>query len=133
MKSGHTIYVTVNSPSSPAFAIPDLVDNSSYREAEAKLAAMGFKMLPPKLVAGEKDWVYGILCRGRRVSAGDMVSIDNPLTLMIGNGEYDSDEIQLDYIEPEYRLGEDDEAETPQRGTYQEQDDFEEIKEVTGQ
>lgn len=132
VKAGHTIYVTVNSPSSPSFAIPDLVDNSSFREAEAKLAAMGFKMLPPKLVAGEKDWVYGILCRGRRVSAGDMVSIDLPLTLMIGSGEYDSDEIELDYIEPEYRLGEDDEAEMPS-GTYQETDDFEEIKEATGQ
>jgi hypothetical protein len=54
-------------------------------------------------VAGEKDWVYGVLCRGRRVSAGDHVSIDNPLTLMIGSGTYDSGE-ELDYIEPEYRL-----------------------------
>ena len=28
VKSGHTVYVTVNSPSSPTFPIPDLVDNS---------------------------------------------------------------------------------------------------------
>jgi hypothetical protein len=103
VKMGHTVYVTVNSPSSPSFAIPDIVDNSSYREAEAKLMALGFKLLPPQEVAGEKDWVYGVLCRGRRVSAGDRVSIDNPLTLMIGSGEYDSDE-EIDYIEPEYRL-----------------------------
>ena len=27
VKEGHTIYVTVNSPSSPTFAIPDIVDN----------------------------------------------------------------------------------------------------------
>ena len=53
VKLGHTIYVTVNSPSSPSFAIPDI--------------------------------------------------IDNPLTLMIGSGEYDSDE-EIDYIEPEYRM-----------------------------
>ncbi|MCR5471305.1 PASTA domain-containing protein [Xylanibacter ruminicola] len=103
VKSGHTIYVTVNSPSSPSFAIPDVVDNSSYREAEAKLMALGFKLLPPKLVEGEKDWVYGILCRGRRVSTGDHVSIESPLTLMIGSGTYDSDE-EIDYIEPEYQL-----------------------------
>ena len=95
--------MTVNSPSSPSFPIPDVVDNSSYREAEAKLTALGFKLLPPQEVAGEKDWVYGILCRGHRVSAGDHVSIDNPLTLLIGSGEYDSDE-DIDYIEPEYRL-----------------------------
>ena len=36
VKAGHAIYVTVNSPSSPTFAIPDIVDNSSYREAEAR-------------------------------------------------------------------------------------------------
>ena len=133
VKSGHTIYVTVNSPSSPSFAIPDLVDNSSFREAEAKLAAMGFKLLPPKLVAGEKDWVYGILCRGRRVSVGDMISIDTPLTLMIGSGDYDSDDLEIDYIEPEYRLGEDDESEVTSGGHYEERDDFEEIKEATEQ
>ena len=76
VKSGHTIYVTVNSPSSPTFAIPDIVDNSSFREAEAKLMAMGFRLTEPQKVVGEKDWVYGIICRGRRVSNGDRVPID---------------------------------------------------------
>ena len=103
VKEGHTIYVTVNSPSSPSFAIPDVVDNSSFREAEAKLTALGFKLLPPQEVPGEKDWVYGILCRGHRVSAGDHISIDSPLTLVIGSGTYDSEE-EIDYIEPEYRM-----------------------------
>jgi beta-lactam-binding protein with PASTA domain len=102
VKEGHTIYVTVNSPSSPSFAIPDVIDNSSFREAEAKLTAIGFKLEPPQQVEGEKDWVYGILCRGRRVSMGDRISIDSPLTLLIGNGHYSSEE-EIDYIEPEYR------------------------------
>ena len=131
VKSGHTVYVTVNSPSSPTFPIPDLVDNSSYREAEAKLGAMGFRLLPPKLVPGEKDWVYGILCRGRRVTAGDMISIETPLTLMIGSGSYDDEDLDLDYIEPEYSLGQGDDAEVT--GTYQEGDDFKAIRELTGQ
>ena len=103
VKLGHTIYVTINSPSSPSVAIPDIIDNSSYREAEAKLLALGFKLTPPQQVAGEKDWVYGVLCRGRRIASGENVSIDNPLTLMIGSGTYDSDE-EIDYIEPEYRM-----------------------------
>lgn len=103
VKLGHTIYVTINSPSSPSVVIPDIIDNSSYREAEAKLTALGFKLTPPQQVAGEKDWVYGVLCRGRRIASGDNVSIDNPLTLMIGSGTYDSDE-EIDYIEPEYRM-----------------------------
>ncbi len=102
VKEGHVVYVTVNSPSSPTFAIPDVVDNSSFREAEAKLMALGFKLLPPQYVSGEKDWVYGILCRGRRVSTGDYVSIETPLTLLVGSGQYDSDEDI--YIEPEYRM-----------------------------
>ena len=116
VKEGHTVYVTVNSPSSPSFAIPDVVDNSSYREAEAKLMALGFKLLPPKEVTGEKDWVYGILCNGRRVSAGDHVSIDKPLMLLIGNGQYSDDEI--DYVEPEYQMMQGGEV-----------DEFEEVKE----
>ena len=103
VKQGHTVYVTVNSPSSPTFAIPDVVDNCSFREAEAKLMAIGFKLQPPQYVSGEKDWVYGILCKGRRVSTGDHVSIDTPLTLMVGSGVYDAGD-EIDYIEPEYRM-----------------------------
>ena len=122
VKEGHTIYVTVNSPSSPSFSIPDVVDNSSYREAEAKLMAIGFKLLPPKYVPGEKDWVYGILSRGRRVSTGDMVSIDSPLTLIIGSGMYDSEEEDFDYVEPGYQQFMTDESAT-------EMDEFEEITE----
>lgn len=94
VKQGHVVYVTVNSPSSPSFPIPDIVDNSSFREAEAKLMAMGFKLLPPKYVVGEKDWVYGIMSRGRQIGTGDMVSTGTPLTLLVGNGHYgDSDDI----------------------------------------
>lgn len=100
VKMGHTIYVTVNSPSSPTVAIPDIIDNSSVREATAKLTALGFKLLEPKIVTGEKDWVYGLLCRGRRVSAGDRISIDLPLTLMVGNGEYEDIGPEMDYGEP---------------------------------
>ena len=106
VKPGHIIYVTVNSPSSPSFAIPDIIDNSSYREAEAKLMALGFKLLPPKRIIGERDWVYGILSRGRRLSTGDHVPIDTPLTLLIGNGQFGDDE-DIDYTEPEhYFMGE---------------------------
>lgn len=103
VKEGHIIYVSVNTSSSPSFAIPDVIDNSSFREAEAKLAALGFQLTPPQEQAGEKDWVYGILCRGRRVAAGDRISIDNPLTLIIGSGTYDSEE-DFDYVEPEYKM-----------------------------
>ena len=119
VKEGHTVYVTVNSPSSPTFAIPDIVDNSSLREAEAKLTAMGFRLAPTQRVTGEKDWVYGILCRGRRVSNGDRVPIDYPLTLMVGSGAYDESS-DVDYIDGGYSSNETDEGDV---------DEFEEVTE----
>ncbi len=127
VKSGHTIYVTVNSPSSPTFAIPDIVDNSSFREAEAKLMAMGFRLTEPQKVVGEKDWVYGIICRGRRVSNGDRVAIDYPLTLMIGTGSYDEDDAALDeYVEPTYEVDPIEEMNSPSAT-----DEVDEFVEVT--
>ena len=113
VKQGHIIYVTVNSPHSPTFAIPDIVDNSSLREAEARLMAMGFRLTAPQLIDGEKDWVYGILCQGRRISNGDRIPIDYPLTLMVGKGTFDDADSIL-YVEP---VGE------------SEIDEFEEVKE----
>ena len=100
VKQGHTIYVTVNSPSSPTVAIPDIIDNSSVREATAKLTALGFKLLEPQIVIGERDWVYGIVSRGRRLNAGDRISIEQPLTLLIGSGEYDSVGSDIEVTEP---------------------------------
>lgn len=86
VKTGRTIYVTVNSLQSPRVAIPDLIDNCSYREAEFRLKAVGFTVLPPKVIEGEKDWVYGIQAGGRNLQTGDMVSTESPLTLVIGRG-----------------------------------------------
>lgn len=117
VKQGHTIYVTVNSPSSPTFAIPDIIDNSSAREATAKLTAMGFKLLTPKYVDGEKDWVYGVICRGKRLSVGDHVQIDHPLTLIIGDGKYADGFADVDFVEDEDELG----------GMGGEEDEFEEV------
>ena len=116
VKQGHTIYVTVNSPSSPTVAIPDIIDNSSVREATAKLTALGFKLLEPQIVIGERGWVYGIVSRGRRLNAGDRISIEQPLTLLIGSGEYDGVGSDIEITEPE-----DVHFDTP------ETDDFEEV------
>lgn len=119
VKSGHTIYVTINSSNSPSVAIPDVVDNCSYREAEAKLISLGFKVLPPQYVTGEKDWVYGVSCNGRKVSTGERISIEQPLTLLVGSGQYGADE-ELNVI------GGDDALMQSGNG---EVDDFEEVTE----
>lgn len=99
VKAGHIIYVTINSDHSPTITIPDVIDNSSLREAMAKLTAMGFKLGPPQYIAGEEDWVYGILVKGRHVVAGDKVSIDAVLTIQVGNGQRDSSD-SIDFVDP---------------------------------
>lgn len=86
VKSGHIIRLTVNASHTPTLAIPDIIDNSSLREAMARLKAMGFKLGLPQFVEGEKDWVYGILANGRPVSAGDRVSVETTLIIQAGSG-----------------------------------------------
>lgn len=99
VKEGRTIYVTINSTSSPTVKIPDIIDNSSYREAQARLTAIGFHLLEPKIIEGERDWVYGVMAGNRSLQAGDMISIETPLTLVIGSGtqeEEDEESVMLD-------------------------------------
>ena len=98
VKSGHVIYLTVNASHTPTLTVPDLIDNSSLREAMAKLQAMGFKLTNPMFVEGEKDWVYGLVVRGRRIKAGDRVGIDDFITIQVGNGQRDSTE-EIDYTD----------------------------------
>lgn len=99
VKSGHVIYVTINSDHSPRITIPDVIDNSSLREAMAKLTAMGFKLGSPEYVPGEQDWVYGILVKGKHVVAGDKVSVDDVLIIQVGNGRRDSAD-SFDVVDP---------------------------------
>lgn len=87
VKSGHVIYVTINAEHTPTLSIPDVIDNSSLREAMAKLTAMGFKLGQPQYISGEQDWVYGILVNGQHVVAGDRVPVNATLIIQVGNGQ----------------------------------------------
>lgn len=108
VKEGHTIYVTINATETPVITLPDVIDNSSLREAMARLTAMGFKLGPPEFISGEKDWVYGILVNGRHVSYGDKVPVDAKLILQVGNGLLDASD-SINYVDP--YVPEDDEEE----------------------
>lgn len=94
VKEGRTIYVKVSSQTMPTVEIPDLINNSSYRRAKARLQSLAFILEEPKLIDGEKDWVYGIECDGRSVHTGERVAKRSRLTLVIGNGT--SEEENLD-------------------------------------
>lgn len=85
VKEGRTIYLTVTTSKVPLVKLPDLIDNSSLRQAEAKLKAMGFRLTEPEYVSGEQDWIYGIKYRGRSLMSGDKVPHEAILTLCVGN------------------------------------------------
>ncbi len=86
VKDGRTIYLTINAKSVPTLAMPDIMDNSSLRQAEAKLRAMGFRLTDPQYVGGERDWVYSVKYNGREVRAGEKIPHEAVLTLCVGNG-----------------------------------------------
>ena len=100
VKPGRVVFVTVNAAHAMMLALPDLADNSSYRDAESKLRLMGFKVTAPKYTSGDRDWVYSIEAGGKPRKAGERIAVDIPLTLVIGDGrvfeEYNGND-SLDY------------------------------------
>lgn len=113
IKSTHVVYVTINAAEPPALVMPDLADNSSYREARAALLSMGFKYVEPQYVPGEKDWVYAITANGRQVEAGERVSSEARVLIQVGDGmrmpsdtsQYNAPRFEYEEVEeerPEY-------------------------------
>ncbi|MCD8290452.1 MAG: PASTA domain-containing protein [Prevotella sp.] len=92
VKSGRTIYVVINSANSPMLTIPDIIDNCSYREARAKLTAMGFKVGPTEYIPGEKDWLYGLKHNGVLLQKGSKVSVDDMIVMQVGDGLMDEND-----------------------------------------
>jgi hypothetical protein len=104
VKKGRIIYLIINKEHAPEYLVPDVADNSSLRQAEAKIMAAGFKLTKHELIAGEKDWVYDVKYNGRSLARGDKAPMEAALTLVIGSGstrdhgiinlieEYDTDD-----------------------------------------
>ncbi len=98
VKEGRTIYLTINTLDAPLRLVPDVADNSSVRQAQAKILAAGFKLSESELISGEKDWVYGVKYKGRQLNMGDKVPVGATLTLLVGDGEtqvQDSDSLEI--------------------------------------
>lgn len=112
VKRGREIYLTINTERTPTMVLPDIADNSSLREAEAKLTAMGFKLGPVEYVSGDLNWVYGVKSRGRNVYAGERVPVDVPLVLQVGKDANGDDYDDLDDFDDTEAEGLDDLSET---------------------
>ena len=68
VKPGRIVYVKINASQTPRRPLPDVIDNSSLRDAQSKLLAMGFLLGDPEYIPGEREWVYGIKCQGKQLS-----------------------------------------------------------------
>lgn len=106
VKAGREVPLTLNAALPPTIVMPDLADNSSLREAQSRLEALGFKLTPPEYINGEKEWVYGVKSNGRNVVAGTRVSVTAVLTLVVGNGLTDDDTSGEDSLATEWEYGE---------------------------
>lgn len=87
VKEGRKIMLTMNSTVKPVVALPSVIDNSSLREAEARLKASGFVIAAVVTQDGEKDWVYEVKLDGRSLANGDNVARGSKLVIVVGNGE----------------------------------------------
>ncbi len=92
VKKGRVIRLTINSLNVPLMAIPDVVENSSLREAQVKITASGFKIDSVQYIQGEKDWVYGVKYRGHTLMIGEKVPMGSSLVLVAGDGKDDDEE-----------------------------------------
>lgn len=95
VKEGRVIYVTINRVNTPLVVIPDVADNSSSRQARARILAAGFRLTEDEWIPGERDWVYAVKYNGRELELGEKVPSEALLTLVVGNGE---DEITEDSL-----------------------------------
>lgn len=98
VKDGRIIYLTINTLNVPLQLVPDVADNSSLRQAHARILAAGFKLNDNELIRGERDWVYEVKYRGQALKPGDKVPVGATLTLVVGNGAgeiFESDSTQV--------------------------------------
>lgn len=91
IKPGRTVYVVINSAHPRAIVLPDVSDNSSLREAEARLRAIGFQLDSCERVHGDLDWVYGVKVNGKIVPTGSRIYVDQKLTLVVGDGNVEDE------------------------------------------
>ncbi len=98
VKDGRTVYLTINTRRPPMREIPDLIDNSSLREAVARLQAMGFVLAENDSVEGEPEWIYGIKYDGKSLQNGDKVPTGAELVLQVGCDMLQTDSLSVEEV-----------------------------------
>ncbi len=104
VKAGREVRLTINSRNAPTMSLPDILGNSSTREAQERLKQLGFKLGETQYVSGDKDWVYGMLVNGRPVYNGEKVAIGATVTLQVGHGYLTEDSLGSTFEDEELTL-----------------------------
>lgn len=101
IKVGRIITLTINADGPRKIALPDIADNCSRREAEDRLRVLGFKLAKTEYIVGDPEWVYQVKVGGKVIMPGTRISVNSPITLVVGTGgqeeEYNGND-SLDYI-----------------------------------
>ena len=87
VKSGRTIYLTVNSASAPLTEVPDLIGKSSYKYARIQLEGLGFRVADPVYKPDpHRDALLGMLVENKPLKQGTKVPKGSTITLILGQG-----------------------------------------------
>ena len=81
--------LTMSSSNKPMAIVPSVIDNSSLREAEARLKSSGFLIKSIEKIDGERDWVYAVKHDGKKLTNGTSVPKGASLVIVVGAGEND--------------------------------------------
>jgi len=86
VKEGRTIYLKVYAYLPQLITIPEVKDNS-LRQSIAMLRSLGFENIETKTVPGAyKELVLGLESRGKTLEAGQRVTANTPLSLLVSSG-----------------------------------------------
>lgn len=86
VKEGRLVRLTINSSSARTIPLPNVLDGS-LRAAEMRLRVLGLKLGAVRRIEGDLDLVYRVEIKGREVMAGERVSVEAPITLVVGDGK----------------------------------------------
>jgi beta-lactam-binding protein with PASTA domain len=87
VKSGRTVYLTVNAGSAPLADVPDLVGKSSYKYARIQLEALGFNVSDPIYKPDpHRDALLSMQANGKTLKKGAKLRKGTVITLVLGRG-----------------------------------------------
>jgi beta-lactam-binding protein with PASTA domain len=87
VKSGRTVYLTVNATNAPLTEVPDLIGKSSYKYARIQLEGLGFIVGEPVYKPDpHKDALLGMLVNGKPLKQGAKIPKGSAISLVLGQG-----------------------------------------------